>query len=232
MAPSLAEQVDAVRREMATRPAGLVRHVQRVLIEAFDLATRWDADPERVELAVWGHDLYRSHSPEEQLALAAEAGLKIRAQDRANPVLLHGPIAAAVLRERFGIRDREALAAVRDHTLGTAAMPLIARIMLVADKVEERKRHRNPAIALIREAAWRDLDLALLCWADWKWVDERQQRWQSDPTHWRARRAWAREHHLAIYKDRPADATHVHPAKLPKVRKWVRPKPKPKPTEA
>jgi hypothetical protein len=47
----------------------------------------------------------------------------------------------------------------------------------------------------IRRLAWRDLDLALLCWADWKWLEEREHGWLSHPTHWEARSRWVAEHH-------------------------------------
>ncbi len=196
MGQPVAEQIGAVRRELEARPEGLIRHVERVLVEALDLAARWDVDPERVELATWGHDLFRSFPPDEQLRLAAEAGLPVTAADEASPVLLHGPIAAAVLRERFGVRDDEALAAVRDHTLGLARMSTIAKIILIADKVERRKRGRAPVFAEIRRTARQDLDLALLAWADWKWVEERRHGWMSHPGHWEARQEWVREHHV------------------------------------
>jgi predicted HD superfamily hydrolase involved in NAD metabolism len=193
---SLPQQIERVRAEYEHLPAGLRRHVQRVVDEARDLAVRWDLDPDRVELAAWGHDLFRAHPPAEQLRLAAEAGIPITPADRAEPVLLHGPIAAIVLRERFRITDDEALAAVRDHTLGAAEMPLIAKVILLADKFEPRKRRRDPVLRQIRRLARRDLDTALLCWADWKWIQERTHGWASHPAHWEARRRWVAEHHL------------------------------------
>ena len=181
---------------MQSRPHGLLQHVERVAAEALDLARRWDIDPERVELAVRGHDLFRSFPEAEQLRLAREAGIPIVPADIASPIVLHGPVAAAVLRERFAVEDEDVLSAIRDHTLGAARMPLIARVILLADKIEARKRRRDPIMNDIRRLARRDLDVALLCWADWKWVEERTHRWPGHPGHWDARVAWVREHHL------------------------------------
>lgn len=206
MSSDLATQVEAVRAELASRPAGLVRHTERVLREALDLAARWDLDLARVELAAWGHDLFRAHAPGELLRLAREARLAITPADEASPVMLHGPLAAVTLRERFAVSDEDVLAAVRDHTAGAAAMPIIARVLLVADKIEKRKRARRPAMADIRRAARRDLDLALLCWADWKWVEEREHGWDSYPAHWTARQEWVRQHHLDADSSPPRDA--------------------------
>lgn len=194
----VAAQIAAVRAELQSRPEGLVRHVERVLVEALDLGARWDLDPERVELATWGHDLFRSYPPAEQLRLAVESGLPIVEADRAEPVLLHGPLAAVVLRDRFGVSDDDALAAVRDHTIGSRDMPMIAKVILLADKFEERKRKRTPVMREIRRLAWRDLDLALLCWADWKWVDERDHAWTTHPDHWGARQQWVDDHHREV----------------------------------
>ena len=139
-------QIAAVREELQERPTGLVGHVERVLAEAVPLARVWQVDEARIELAVWGHDLFRSESPEEQLRLGREAGVDIDPDAAAYPILLHGPIAAAVLRERFGVTDNEALAAVRDHTAGLDEMSLLAKILLIADKVEPNKRRRAPAL--------------------------------------------------------------------------------------
>lgn len=196
MTADIRAQIAAIQAEFATRPGGLVRHVQRVLVEALDLAARHDIDPDRTALAAWGHDLFRAEKPDSLLALARQAGVPIDVTDESDPVLLHGPVAAVILRERFAVSDDEALAAVRDHTLGLAEMPLIAKVILIADKVEERKRARTPIMREIRRLARRDLDTALLCWADWKWLEERTSGWKSHPTHWNARVEWVREHHV------------------------------------
>lgn len=198
MSKTVRQQIDAIQQEFESRPEGLVRHVQRVLVEALDLAARYDLDPERVELATWGHDLFRSFPPDDQLRLAVEAGLPLTSADHADPVLLHGPIAATTLRERFDLADEEALAAVRDHTLGATEMPMLAKVILLADKVEKRKRDHTPVMKAIRRVAWRDLDLALLCWSDWKLIEERERGWESHPASWKARQHWVREHHFDV----------------------------------
>ncbi|MCS7294442.1 MAG: bis(5'-nucleosyl)-tetraphosphatase (symmetrical) YqeK [Chloroflexota bacterium] len=189
-------QIEAVREAMAERPPGLLRHVERVLREALLLAHTWDLDPDRVELAAWGHDLFRAHPPQEQLRLARDLGLAVDPDDERSPIVLHGPIAAAVLRERFGVTDADVLEAIASHTLGLERMSILAKVILIADKVEAVKRRRDWPMRLIRAAAHRDLDLALLCWADWKWVEERRHGWAHHAQHWRARREWVAEHHL------------------------------------
>lgn len=198
MLRTLAEQIEAVRAELSAVPEGLQAHVGRVAVEAMDLARRWNLDPERAELAVWGHDLFRALPEAEQIALAERSGVRVRRADRLAPIVLHGPSAAAILEERYGVTDREVLDAIAQHTLGAGRMSLLSKVLLIADKVETRKRDRDPAMQAIRKVARRDLDLALLCWADWKWVEERRHGWASHPAHWKARRAWVRAHHEEI----------------------------------
>ena len=198
MAKSIADQTKAIQKEFESRPEGLQKHVRRVLDEALDLGRHYDVDPERIELAVWGHDLFRAHKPEELLRLSREAGIPISEEDEAAPIMLYGPLGAAVMADRFKVTDDEALAAVRDHTAGLAAMSLLAKIVLLSDKVEKRKRTRTPAMEAIRRVARRDLDLALLTWADWKWVDERRNGYASYTQHWEARLVWVAHHHAEI----------------------------------
>lgn len=195
MGKRLKAQIEALQAEFESRPRGLREHVGRVLVEAVDLALRWDVAPQRAELAVWGHDLFRALAPRQQLRLARDIGVTVTAEDEASPVMLHGPSAAAVLSERFAVKDDEVIAAVRDHTIGAPEMPMLAKIILIADKVEKRKRTRTPMMAEVRRLARRDLDLALLCWADWKWVEECTREWSHYPAHWTARQRWVLDHH-------------------------------------
>lgn len=191
-------RIERVRAALESRPAGLVRHVRRVLTEALALAEPWGVDPQRVELAVWGHDLFRAEGGAELLRRARAADVEVTASDEESPVLLHGPLAARVLAADFGVEDGEVLAAVRDHTLGLGGMSTLAKVMLLADKVEPAKRRGEFELQGIRRLARRDLDLALLCWADRKLLIERRDGWPSDPRHWRARTAWVEARHSGV----------------------------------
>ncbi len=202
-ASPIANQIAAVRAEMSERPPGLVRHTKRVLSESLDLAERWDVDPERVELATWGHDLFRSAKPMELLALAWEKKVPVSQEEEDNPMLLHGPVAACVLADRFEVSDEDVLGAIRDHTLGAPEMSLIAKIVLLADKFEANKRERRPIMKRIRVAARSDLDLALMSWADWRWVENRTRDIASPPQYWKARSTWVPLHHLEHLRTAP-----------------------------
>lgn len=150
-------------REAASRlPQGLARHIAGVAAEARRLARRHGVDEERTTLAAWGHDIARAMSAEELLAAAQGYGLDISPVEAAAPILLHGPVAAEILARRFSISDQEVLEAVRWHTTGSADMSPLAKVVLVADKIEIGKVQQNLLLAAVRTLAPDDLDAALL----------------------------------------------------------------------
>lgn len=198
MAKDIATLIADVQREMESRPQKLQEHCRRVAVEAIELAAYYDVDPQRVELASWSHDLFR-HLPEaDQVRQAREFGVAVSEDDLASPIVLHGPIAAWLMRERLGITDQEVIDAVASHTLGLPDMTLVAKILLLADKFEPRKRERSPWLKPIRQVARRDLDLALLCWSDHNWVEARGEGWPIHGGAWVARQRWVSEHHLEL----------------------------------
>jgi predicted HD superfamily hydrolase involved in NAD metabolism len=127
---------------METRPAGLVAHVRRTLETALPLAAAWGVDEERLSLAVWGHDLYRHLTGEEWLELAASWELQPNAVELAEPVFLHGPLAAVTLATAFDVTDDEVLQAVRCHTTARPGMSRLEQAVFLADKTEPAKLDR------------------------------------------------------------------------------------------
>jgi predicted HD superfamily hydrolase involved in NAD metabolism len=155
------EARSALRTAVNELPRGLREHVLRVVEEARRLAERHGVDVERAEIAALGHDLVRGRSPVELLALAGEHGVTPSEVDRAEPILLHGPIGARIMAERYGIVDEDALAAARYHTTARAGMSALERVIYVADKIEPEKARSDVDIARARELADESLESAL-----------------------------------------------------------------------
>ena len=72
----------------------------------------------------------------------------------------HGPQGAVKAREHFGIKDQGILDAIRTHTTGEADMPLLSKILYVADYIEPG-RDRQPRLEQLRREAREDLDLCI-----------------------------------------------------------------------
>ena len=82
------------------------------------------------------------------------------------PIFLHGPVATALARERYGIEDPEILEAVRVHTTGSAGMGPVARIVFLADKLDPTKDRRYPFNSEVRQVAATDLNRAIRLFLD------------------------------------------------------------------
>jgi predicted HD superfamily hydrolase involved in NAD metabolism len=151
----------ALEAAVAELPRGLREHVERVVVEARRLAARHGIDEKRAVIAALGHDLMRGHRPDELLREAEAAGTP-SAVERSEPILLHGPLSAKLMRERYGIDDHEVLAAARYHTTARAGMGALERLIFVADKIEPDKAAGDPALSEARRLADESLDAAML----------------------------------------------------------------------
>ncbi len=124
------------RVESTVSPKRL-RHIEGVVVLCDRLCRRFLLSPIAGAAAAWGHDLAREWPEHELHAWAARDGEVLDDEQRAHPVLLHGPAAAAVLRVEYDIADPDVLSAVRHHTLGRAGMTDLEMAVYVADYCEE-----------------------------------------------------------------------------------------------
>ena len=99
-------------------PAGLLAHIDRVVALTRELARRHGAEEARALLTAQGHDLLRALDRSELLARAKARGMEVIDVERAEPVLLHGPLGALELLERFDLDDERVLHAIRWHSSG------------------------------------------------------------------------------------------------------------------
>ena len=158
--------LEQIRTDVAQLSTSLYEHILRVEKIAADLAEIHRLDAHKVRTAALLHDLARAKRPEELLTMADGFGIEIGPLESRMPIFLHGPIAASLARERYGIEDREILEAVRLHTTGTVGMGPVARVVFLADKLDPTKDRRYLFNSRVRELAGRDLDGALLVFLD------------------------------------------------------------------
>ena len=90
--------------------------------------------------------------------MAEGFGIGVGALEERMPIFLHGPVAAEMARERYGIEDPEILEAVRVHTMGRVGMGPVARVVFLADKLDPTKDRRYPFNSEVREVARSDLE--------------------------------------------------------------------------
>lgn len=160
-APVSREALERARALAAARlsPARL-RHVEGVVETAVRLARRYGEDPERLELAAWLHDLARERDPAQLLEQAERYGWQPSDAERADPVLLHGPVAAAEARATGLTSDGEVLEAVCWHTTARPGLGRFGCLLFLADKIEPGRRY--PGVDELRRLAEADWERAML----------------------------------------------------------------------
>ena len=142
-------------------PRGLQAHVERVRVEASALAVPLALDAARVDVAAAVHDLCRAMKGEDLLAEARRRGVPVNAVEEHEPLLLHGPVAAARLRGELGVGDVEVVEAVRWHSTAAPGLHAIGKVVFLADKLDPAKAARYPFVEAVRALAGEDLDGAL-----------------------------------------------------------------------
>lgn len=162
-------------------PAGIVEHTDRVVTVAAELAQRHGIDESRALLAAQGHDLLRAMPPEALLEAAETRGLDVSALERAQPVLLHGPLGAVELERRGWVTDPEVLHGIYWHTTGHPDFEPFAWAMFIADKVEPAKLLRWPALEAVSELAEDSLEEAALLYLALNRRKATREGWETHP---------------------------------------------------
>lgn len=150
-------------------------HTYRVRDTALALAARHGARTDQAEVAALMHDYAKAMPGHVLLHEARERSLIVDPAEEAQPQLLHGPVAAALLAEQGLVTDPAVLDAIRYHTTGRAGMSLLEKVVWLADFIEPGRIF--PGVDEIRRLAEDDLDRALLQALDNSITFVIQRRW-------------------------------------------------------
>lgn len=130
-------------------------HTVRVARCADVLAQRHGLDARRARLAGMLHDLARLYPAQRLVAECEARGMAIDAFERANPVVLHARLGAAIAAENFGVNDEQVLSAIEKHTTAAAAMSPLDCAVFLADGLEPARDF--PERAALWKLAMNDL---------------------------------------------------------------------------
>lgn len=111
-------------------------HSIRVAETCARLCRMFALDDDVGYLAGVGHDMCKDFLDQELFDLAAKDGNPIIPYEKRNPALLHGRAAAVLMKEKFGIEDKDILEAVAYHTSGVMGMCDLSKCLFIADKIE------------------------------------------------------------------------------------------------
>jgi predicted HD superfamily hydrolase involved in NAD metabolism len=128
---------------------------------ALKLASKFNVSVEMVRPAALLHDLCREYNPELLLKLAANFGIVIDDIEKAEPLLLHGSVAAAIVRNDLRIDCPEIMEAISFHITGAPGLSDLAKLIFTADFIEPGRTYQL-ASDLRQEAFFIEPELLLL----------------------------------------------------------------------
>jgi len=117
------------------------RHSLSTAKTASELCSLFGYDQTKGFTAGLLHDIAREHKPEEIIALSLSQGENFSEYELQNPVILHGPAGAALIKKYFKISDPEILESVSLHTTGSPGMCKLSKIIFIADYIEPYRKH-------------------------------------------------------------------------------------------
>ena len=139
-------------------PEKRLKHCLGVEQTAIELAERFGVDREKAGLAGLLHDYAKKLSDEEFLTLIAKYDLDPKLKDWGNNVW-HGLVGVYKIREDLGLSDPEILRSIEIHTVGSAQMSDLDKVVYVADYIEPNRNF--PGVEQAREIAKKSLNKAV-----------------------------------------------------------------------
>lgn len=115
------------------------------------------------------HDAGKAFTGKELIALCKTHHIKVPYFEdiaRLEPHLLHSYVSAWLAKNEFGVKDKEVLQAIAEHTLGSLHMSTLSKILFVADISSKDRKYKDAFF--IRNLALQDLEHALLLAANRK----------------------------------------------------------------
>lgn len=134
------------------------QHVLRVEKKALELANNYQIDKEKASIAALTHDYAKERPDEEMIDIIQNEGFSRELLEYGNAIW-HGILGAYLVKIELGITDQEILDAITIHTTGAKEMSDLAKVIYVADYIEDGRDF--PGVVEARESAERSLDEAV-----------------------------------------------------------------------
>ena len=140
-------------------------HSLGVMKKAEELAKIYGIDVEETRLAALAHDIAKEMPKEEKLLYAEKNNIPMDEIEKVNVGLLHGKIAADICQKEYNFTE-SMCKAIEYHTTGNENMDLLAKIIFVADKIEDGRKYKDEEkqkeLENMRQMALENIDKALL----------------------------------------------------------------------
>lgn len=133
-------------------------HTEGVVQTAHEMAKRCHADEFLAQLAGWLHDACKEIKDKELIKMAKDYGLKLHPVEEINGHLLHGPVAAELVKHELKLTNKDVLDAIAEHTLGAVGMTVLSKILFLADALEPGRspEYCKPIWQALHPCVWPD----------------------------------------------------------------------------
>lgn len=136
-------------------------HTLGVAYTAVSLAMAHGTNMYSAYLAGLLHDNAKCISSEKKRKLCKKYDLVLNEAEDKNPDLLHAKLGAIRAVEKYHVKDRAVLEAIKYHTTGKPAMTELEKIIYIADYIEPNRKMLQ-GLPEIRTTAFRDLNMAMV----------------------------------------------------------------------
>ena len=136
-------------------------HTFGVIDTATSLAKAYHADIKKCERAALLHDCAKYMPLEEMIAICERNFVELNDLEKSKDSLLHAKAGACLAYEKYGIKDKEILDAIKYHTTGKPDMSLIEKIIFVSDFIEPGRTH-SEKLPMYRMIAMADINLVCM----------------------------------------------------------------------
>lgn len=123
------------------------------------LALLYGENEEAAQFAGLIHDIAKEMSKEEIIEYAKSHNIKIDEIEEKQLGLMHAKLGASIAKEKYNCNE-EIQNAILYHTTGNKKMDKFAKIIYLADKIEENREYEG--VEELRKMAKEDLDEAIL----------------------------------------------------------------------
>lgn len=133
-------------------------HIYGTYKKAKELAIKYNIDEYKVCLAAILHDYAKNEPIEKLVKYIDKSFLKY------NSAIYHGEVGSILIQEELGVDDKDVILAVKYHVTGHPEMNDIAKIVYIADFIEETRTH--PKVEFCRKLSNISLDIGVLAISD------------------------------------------------------------------
>lgn len=125
-------------------------HSVGVMKKAEELAKIYGIDEEKAKILGMAHDIAKEMKKEEIFEYIEKYHISIDEYEEKNMSLLHGKIGAYFCKEKYGFTE-DMQKAIEYHTTGNPKMGDLAKIIFIADKVEDGRKNVDFSEVLEKE---------------------------------------------------------------------------------